>query len=39
MKHGLPPFIGEVNYFEIPAHRYTSISRTIYEGPENVLGI
>jgi hypothetical protein len=39
MKNGFPFFIGEVISFEIPTRRYASISKPMYEGPENILGI
>jgi hypothetical protein len=39
MKHGLPLVIGKVVFFEIPDRRYASISKSINNGPENLLGI
>ena len=38
MKHGFPFFIGEVISFEIPTHRYTSISKLINDEPETDSG-
>jgi hypothetical protein len=37
MKHGFPLFIGEVSFFEIPAH--IRLDKLINDGLENLLRI